>query len=162
LDEKSIEEIKSAVEDVISGGVNNEEAVALATSPEVLQAVSSEEAAEIFDAIDTGELSTEQVDNLVIAVQSAPEEVRNAFEEQINVFDEKFGSYVPVGSNVNVKTRKVIIAATGVLFVAPTISVAPSAPSGGSPSGGSAPSGGGGGEATTSEKKSERRQRRYR
>jgi hypothetical protein len=162
LAEKSIEEIKSAVENIISGGVNNEEAVALATSPEVLQAVSSEEATKIFDAVDTGNLSTEQADKLITAVQSAPEEVRNAFEQQINVFDEKFGSYVPVGSKVNVKTRKVIIAATGVLFVAPTISAAPSAPSGGSPSGGGAPSGDGGGETTTSEKKSNRRQRRHR
>jgi hypothetical protein len=162
LTDKSTDEIQSAVEDIISSGVNAKEAVALATNSEVLAVLSTSQATEIFDAIDTGELSTEQAGELITAVQDAPQEVRNAFEEQINVFDEKFNTYVPVGSNVNVKTRKVIIAATGVLFVAPTISVAPSSPSGGAPSGGAPSGGGSGGEATTSEKKSERRQRRHR
>jgi hypothetical protein len=156
--DKSQDEIKSAVEDIISSGVNNEEAVALATSPEVLQAVSSEEATQIFDAIDTGELSTVQAEQLITAVQDAPESVRNAFESEINVFGEKFGTYVPVDSKVNVKTRKTLIAATGVLFVAPTVSLPSSSPPAPapSPSGGS---GGGGGSDTSGS--SESRKRRF-
>jgi hypothetical protein len=156
LTDKSQDEIQSAVEDIISSGVNNEEAVALATSPEVLQAISSEEATQIFDAIDTGELSTVQAEQLITAVQDAPESVRNAFESEINVFGENFGTYVPVDSKVNVKTRKTLIAATGVLFVAPTVSLPPSSPSAPAPS----PSGGGGGGSDTSGS-SESRKRRF-
>ena len=156
LIDKSQDEIQSAVEDIISSGVNNEEAVALATSSEVLEAISSEEATQIFDAIDTGELSTVQAEQLITAVQDAPESVRNAFESEINVFGENFGTYVPVDSKVNVTTRKTLIAATGVLFVAPTVSLPPSSPSAPAPS----PSGGGGGGSDTSGS-SESRKRRF-
>ena len=156
---KSTEEIQSVVEELIASGVSKEEAVALATSPEVLQTVTSEEASQIFDAIDTGALTEEQTEQLITAVQDAPESVRSAFESEINVFDNKFGSYVPVGSKVSVSKRKVIIAATGVLFVAPTISTTPpSAPPSGSPSG-TSPSGSPSGSDTKSDSKSRKHRR---
>jgi hypothetical protein len=154
--DKSQDEIQSAVEDIISSGVNDKEAVALATNSEVLAVLTTSQATEIFDAIDTGELSTAQADQLITAVQDAPESVRNAFESEINVFGEKFGTYVPVDSKVNVKTRKTLIAATGVLFVAPTVSLPPSSPPASAPS----PSGGGGGGSDTSGS-SESRKRRF-
>lgn len=139
------------------------EALELAVSSETIQSVTPEQAAQIFESIDVGELSPEQAEQLVTAVQGASEEVREEFEASVNIFDTKFETYVPVGSNVNVKTRKVIIAATGVLFVAPTISTSPPpAPSGG-PSGGSGggPSGSTSGESTgSSEKRQSRRGRK--
>ena len=119
-------EIAAAVDNIIEQGVSADEATALATNPEVLQSVTSEQAAEIFDAVEVSDLSDAQADQLVEAVQDAPEEVRAAFEEQINVFGGKFNKYVPIGSVINVGQRKVLIAATGVLFVAPTVSVSSS------------------------------------
>jgi hypothetical protein len=154
--DKSQDEIQSAVEDIISSGVNDKEAVALATNSEVLAVLTASQATEIFDAIDTGALSTEQAEQLITAVQDAPESVRNAFESEINIFGENFGTYVPVDSKVNVTTRKTLIAATGVLFVAPTVSLPPSSPSAPAPS----PSGGGGGGSDTSGS-SESRKRRF-
>jgi hypothetical protein len=119
-------EVQAAVDNIIEEGVSAEEATALATNPEVLQAVSAEQAAEIFDAVEVSELSDEQAEQLVDAVQGATEEVRAEFEDQINVFDNKFNTYVPLGSAINVGQRKVLIAATGVLFMAPAVSVSSS------------------------------------
>lgn len=119
-------EISAAVDNIIEEGVSADEATALAINPEVLQSVTSEQATEIFDAVEVFDLSDAQAEQLVEAVQDATEEVRAAFEEQINVFGGKFNKYVPIGSVINVGQRKVLIAATGVLFVAPTVSVSSS------------------------------------
>jgi hypothetical protein len=119
-------EIAAAVDNIIEQGVSAEEATALATNPEVLQSVTSEQATEIFDAVEVSDLSDAQAEQLIEAVQDAPEEVRAAFEEQINVFGGKFNTYVPVGSSINVGQRRVLIAASGVLFMAPAVSVSSS------------------------------------
>ena len=98
-----------------------EQALAIATSAETLQALSKEEATQVFESVDVAELTDEQAGELVAAVQDAPAEVRAAFEDKINIFDNKFSTYVPLGSNINVAQRKVLIAATGVLFMAPAV-----------------------------------------
>ena len=119
-------EIAAAVDNIIEQGVSADEATALATNPEVLQSVTSEQATEIFDAVEVSDLSDAQAEQLIEAVQDAPEEVRAAFEEQINVFGGKFNTYVPVGSSINVGQRRVLVAASGVLFMAPAVSVSSS------------------------------------
>lgn len=119
-------EIAAAVDNIIEQGVSAEEATALATNPKVLQSVTSEQATEIFDAVEVSDLSDAQAEQLIEAVQDAPEEVRAAFEEQINVFGGKFNTYVPVGSSINVGQRRVLVAASGVLFMAPAVSVSSS------------------------------------
>jgi hypothetical protein len=49
---------------------------------------------------------------LVSAVQDAPTEVRESFEESINVFGGAVDTYVPIGSTVPVGTRRALIAIT--------------------------------------------------
>jgi hypothetical protein len=100
--------------------------VLIVTSAETLQELSEEQAVEVFDSLEVSELTDEQAEALVEAVQDAPEEVRAAFESEVNVFDNKFNSYVPIGSNINVGQRKVLVAASGVLFMAPVVSVSSS------------------------------------
>lgn len=112
--------------EAISDGVDPEEAVALVTNEEALQKLSSDQATEVFDALVVDDLSSDEAEALIEAVQDAPEEVRAAFESEVNVFDNKFNSYVPIGSNINVGQRKVLVAASGVLFMAPTVSVSSS------------------------------------
>lgn len=138
----SKEEVKAAIDDVISNGINAEEAKELAANPDVIQAASSEQAQEIFNALSPSELSNEDAQQLIGAVQNAPQEVRNAFEEEIDIFGSgKFDTYVPVGSSVNVSQRRVIVAATaGAMLAAPAMSGGSGGPSG--PSGGSGGSGG--------------------
>jgi hypothetical protein len=81
--------------------------------------LSSEQAVAVFDAVVVSDLSEEQIDAIVEAVQDAPVEVREAFEQEINIFAEGFDEYVPLGSNVPVSTRKTLIAvAAGTAAVA--------------------------------------------
>ena len=101
------------------GGVNAEQATELATSSKVLESIDGEQATEVFDAVVASEVSPEDGAAIVEAVQNAPEEVKEAFEEEINVFEGVFDEYVPTGSSISVAERRAVIAATAVLFVAP-------------------------------------------
>jgi hypothetical protein len=96
-----------------------EQAVALATSPEVLSVVTPQQAVEIFESLDIAEISEEEKTAVTEAVQSAPVEVRQAFEDTIDIFSDDFGDYVPLGSAVPVDTRRTLIAvAAGTATVA--------------------------------------------
>ena len=101
-----------------------------------MSAITGEEAAEIFDTIQPSELNEEQKLEIIDAVQDAPEEVKNAFEGEINIYAEGFDDYVPVGSNIDVGTRRTLLAATTALASATAAMAA---------NGGSGPSSGGSG-----------------
>lgn len=118
IDELPQSEIASVVAETIDAGLSNEDAVALATSAEVLSAVTGEIATEIFEALDVETLTDQQAEQLVEAVQSASEEVRQAFEQTIDLFNGKTDTYVPLGSAVPVRTRRAVIAVTGLLAIA--------------------------------------------
>jgi len=107
---------------IADGDVNAEEATVLATDAEVLQTVTADQAQEIFDALELDTLSATQLDALVEAVQDAPTEVREAFEEAINIFDGAVDSYVPIGSTVPISTRRLVIAAGAMLAAVPMAS----------------------------------------
>lgn len=95
------------------------EAIGVATSAQVLNSLSATEAAEVFAAIDLDEASPEQIEALVEAVQDAPAEVREAFETEINIFDGKTDTYVPLGSAISVGARRVLVAATAIVIAVP-------------------------------------------
>ncbi len=153
------EEIVAAIENIISDGVDSEEAKELSSSPEILNAITGEEAKEIFQEIEVSELSPQEEAALVEAMSDAPAEIKEAFEDEIDIFGEGLDEYVPTGSNVDVKTRRAVIAVTALTT---TLTTAPM-PSGGTPSAPSgSPSGGGGpsGDAGSNEDRGNRRSRR--
>lgn len=153
------EEIIDAVKDIISNGVSKEEAVALAINPKILESVSADEAKEIFQEIQVNELSLAQEAKLVETLNNAPDDIKETFENTIDIFGEGLDEYTPTGSSVDVKTRRAVIAVTAVattLTTAPVSSGGGSAPSNGGPSGGGEPSGDGG----SSEDRKTRRSRR--
>ena len=144
------EQVASAVDNILENGVTEDQATELATSEKVLESIDGDQATEIFEEIPVGDLSAEEEAALVEAVTDAPEEIKNSFEETIDVYAAGFDDYVAVGSSIDVGTRRSLIAATTVLS---TVAVAPAA-SGGSgsggggsrgPAGGSGDSGGGSG-----------------
>jgi hypothetical protein len=102
--------------------ITQEQALTVVTSAAVLATISEQQAEQVFDAIDTSELTDSQAIALVEAVQEAPTEVRQAFEQEINVYSGKFDSYVPVGSTVPVSVRRTLVAAAATLsaVAAPT------------------------------------------
>jgi hypothetical protein len=72
----------------------------------------------VFASIETSELSDTQVAEITEAVQSAPTEVREAFEEEVDVFKAGFDDYVPLGSNIPVSERRTLIAVTAGITLA--------------------------------------------
>ena len=115
------EQVQEIIDEILAEEINSDQAVQLATSPELLASITSEQAEEIFASIDTGDLSKEEASQIVAAVQNAVESVRKAFETEINVFGGKFDTYVPTGSRVTVAERRVVVAAGAVLFMAPVV-----------------------------------------
>jgi hypothetical protein len=111
LEELNDEELLTAIDSIEEGmEVSEELAVAVAQSAEVVASLSSEEATAVFEAIEVDNLSVEEAQAIVEAVQDAPAEVRETFEEEINIFSPGFDNYVPLGSNIPVSTRRTLIA----------------------------------------------------
>jgi hypothetical protein len=121
--------------------IPTDEAVSLAVDKNVLNNINQDQAVVLFSSIDTSSVTEEQKSEITEAVQNAPQEVREAFEGEINVYADGFNDYVPVGSNIDVGTRRSLIAVTAVLS---TVAIA--APSGGNsnPSGPTPKTGGSG------------------
>jgi hypothetical protein len=138
--------------------VSKEEAVALSTKPEILNAISTDEAKEIFQKLAVEDLTAEQEAALVETLTNAPDDIKNTFENEIDIFGEGLDDYVPVGSEIDVKARRTLIAVTAAittLTASPASSGGASGPAGGAPS--SNPSGSG-----DSDKKRARRTKRVR
>lgn len=94
------------------------QALSVATDPDKVAALTQEEASEVFATIEVDNLSDAEVEALVAAVQEAPEEVRAAFEEEINVFGGAVDTYVPLGSTIPVSQRRALIVVTVTMFAA--------------------------------------------
>ena len=137
------QQVADAVDSVIENGVTEDQATDLATSEKVLESIDTDQAAEIFDAIPVGDLSAAEEAALVAAVSDAPDEIKDEFETEIDVYGEGLDDYVPTGSQVDVGSLRTLLAATAALSAA-TVGMGPGTGSSG-PSGGSGGSGGGSG-----------------
>jgi hypothetical protein len=118
LAELSPEQVEQVVESLLADEPTEEQATALASSPEVLAVISTEQAQQIFEALNVGELSDAQTEELIAAVQDAPTEIREEFEDTINIFAEGLDTYVPTGSNIPVGERRTLIAVTAGITLA--------------------------------------------
>ena len=112
LAELSPEQVEQVVESLLAEEPTEEQATALASSPEVLAVVTTEQAQQIFEALDITELDNTQVAELIAAIESAPTEIREEFEDTIDIFGEGLDDYTPTGSNIPVGERRTLIAAT--------------------------------------------------
>lgn len=83
------------------------------SNPETVAGLTPEQATELFAQLDPAELTQQLADRLVDALADAPEAVREAFEEEIDVYSGLFDRYVPVGSTVPVSTRRTLVAVSG-------------------------------------------------
>lgn len=93
---------------------------------EDLEASTPSELETFFSELNVDELTEEEKEELITTLSEADDSVKQVFESTVNVFNGDFDEYVPSGSTVSVGTRKVIVAASGVLFMAPTVSVSSS------------------------------------
>jgi hypothetical protein len=118
LAELSPEQVEQVLETLLADEPTEEQATALASSPEVLAVISTEQAQQIFEVLDVGALSDTQTEELIAAVQDAPTEIREEFEDTIDIFGEGLDTYVPTGSNIPVGERRTLIAVTAGITLA--------------------------------------------
>jgi hypothetical protein len=58
-------------------------------------------------------------DTIPVPPADATEEEKESFEAQVDVYSGGYEDYVPTGSKISVAERRVVVAATAVLFVLP-------------------------------------------
>jgi hypothetical protein len=118
LAELSPEQVEQVVESLLAEEPSEEQATALASSPEVLAVVTAEQAQQIFEVLDVGALSDTQTEELIAAIESAPTEIREEFEDTIDIFGEGLDDYTPTGSTIPVGERRTLIAVTAGITLA--------------------------------------------
>ena len=122
LSEASTEAIEAIVDSVLSKDLDTSQATLLITSPAVLENITATQAEQLFSEIAPTELSPDEAEAVVAAVQEAPSAVRKAFESVLNIFQGFADTYVPLNSTVPVSTRRALIA-VGAVFL--TLAPAP-------------------------------------
>lgn len=103
------EEAVALITQILATAVTADQAEALATNPDVLAVITSDQAEEIFATIEVAQLDETQIAELTAAIQNAPLSVQKAFEKTIDIFG-GFDDYVPTGSNIPVGERRTLIA----------------------------------------------------
>ena len=120
LSEAPVEAIEAIVDEVLTKDLDTSQATLLITTPAVLENITPTQAEQLFEQITPTELSPDEAEAVVAAVQEAPQEVREAFESTLNIFQGFADTYVPLNSTVPVSTRRALIAVGAVfLTVAP-------------------------------------------
>ena len=104
-EEPTGDELVSYISDLADGGFTD---------------LNEDEISSLIDTISSTDLTDDEAEQLAIALSSAPPEVKKAFESSVNIFGGQFDSYVPTGSKVPVKTRRVLIVITAATFVLPS------------------------------------------
>lgn len=82
--------------------------------------ISIEDGKAIIESIEFDQLTPTQIEEVVSALNGAPDEVKQTFENKVNVYSGQFDSYVPSGSVITVGQRRVVIAASTATMLAPT------------------------------------------
>jgi hypothetical protein len=105
----------SQVVDLITGqegGIEAGQSAELSASPKVLESITPDQATEVFAALDVANVTPEQEAQLAEALTNAPNDIKEALEEEVDIYGEGFDDYVAVGSQVDVGARRTLIAAT--------------------------------------------------
>jgi len=120
LTEAAPEQIVAAITQVLATDITSEQAAEIASSPEVLAAITEQQAEQLFEQLQVDELTEEQLAEFTAAIQEAPTKIKKAFEKTINIFGSQFENYVPTGSNIPVKTRRTLVAAGALIAAIPS------------------------------------------
>jgi hypothetical protein len=114
------EQIVAAINQLLAAEITSDQATEIASSPEVLAAITEDQAEELFKQIDVEELTEEQLEEFTAAIQEAPTKVKKAFEKTIDIFGSQFEDYVPTGSSIPVRTRRTLVAAGALIAAIPS------------------------------------------
>lgn len=89
------------------------------SDPVALENATPEAITAVFVAIDEQTITDAQGAAIVQAVQHASKKVRKSFEKNVNVFAGHTDTYIPLGSSVPVKSRRIIIVSSVLIAVPP-------------------------------------------
>jgi hypothetical protein len=118
----SPEDLQQLIESTDLESASDSELVSILSSP-AFSKIDSDSANEIIDNIEFGELSDAETAQVVEALNTASDDVKQHFENQINVYSGQFDAYVPSGSTVTVAQRRVLVAVAAATSIAvPTAS----------------------------------------
>ena len=120
LIEAEPEQIVAAITQVLAAEITSDQATEIASSPEVLAAITEDQAEQLFEQIEVEELTEEQLEEFTEVIQEAPTKVKKAFEKTIDIFGSQFEDYVPTGSSIPVKTRRTLVAAGALIAAMPS------------------------------------------
>jgi hypothetical protein len=121
-DATTSDEVQAVVEEILKADLSSDQAEQLVASAEVLTAITGEQAQQLFEQIEPAQLSESMAGVIAESMNNpdVPTEVKEAFEETLNIFgNDGFSTYVPLGSTVNVAVRRTIIAGTTILVAMP-------------------------------------------
>ncbi len=119
LTEAAPEQIVEAITQVLAADITSDQATEIASSPEILAAITETQAEELFEQIVVEELSDTQLEAFTEAIQEAPTEIKEAFEKTIDIFGSEFENYVPTGSNIPVGERRTLVAVGALIAAIP-------------------------------------------
>jgi hypothetical protein len=123
LSDATPEQISEILDTILDTEISSEQAEQLIASPEILSAITPEQSQQLFEQVEETQLSESMAAVIADALNdpSVPDEVKEVFEESINIFgNDGFATYVPTGSAVNVAVRRTIIAGTTILVALPS------------------------------------------
>ena len=123
LSEATPEQITEIVTTILNSELSTEQAEQLVASSEILAAITPDQAQQLFQQVEETQLSVSMAAVISEALNdhSVPVEVKEAFEDAINIFgNEGFDTYFPVDSAVTVAVRRTIIAGTTILVALPS------------------------------------------
>ena len=140
---ETVEALSELIGTVNLKEIKPDQAVALVTNTAFLE-LPTEKLSAVFESIPVSELTPQQEEQLVTALTAAPDSVKDTFEGSVDIYGSGLDDYVPVGSAVDVGSRRTLIAASTALTA---VTVAGSGTTGGS--GGSGSNGGSGGNNPT-------------
>ena len=111
------EALEQLIESTVLEDATDSELVNILSSP-AFSNIDPDKANEIIDNIEFDELTDEETEQVVQALNGASTEVKQHFETQVNVYSGQFDSYVPAGSAVTVAQRRVIVAVAAATSIA--------------------------------------------
>jgi len=115
LKDASPAQVVAAIEQILTTALSSDQAVSIASSPEVLAAITQDQAEQIFEELVVDEITVEQADELVAVLNEAPTKVKKAFQDTINVFAGVFDSFQMVGQTIPVGQRRTLVAVSNTL-----------------------------------------------
>ena len=123
LSEAAPDQVAEIVDTILASEITSGQAEQLVAAVEVLTAITGDQAQQLFEQIEPAQLSESMAAVIADAMNDpdVPAEVKEAFEETLNIFgNDGFSTYVPLDSNVNVAVRRTIIAGTTILVALPS------------------------------------------